>query len=203
MADLPQARFTSSPLLALVVALSTGIALERYLTLQSKSILIFGAVMGVTLFSIVLGSKRRRTLVSLLLLAAFFCAGFVRSSIESRSVRPNRIARMCDDGLIASGEPVELTGIASGQPEPAPDSFYLTLQAERIRFKGSERDASGTVLLLAHAHEQRVREEFAALELRHGARVRVMTTLGRDENFRNPGVLPLTEYLERKGYDAA
>src|SRR5258708_6286877 len=29
-----------------------------------------------------------------------------------------------------------------------------------------------------------------------------MTTLDRDENFRNPGVLPLTEYLERKGYDA-
>src|SRR2546430_13807917 len=29
-----------------------------------------------------------------------------------------------------------------------------------------------------------------------------MTTLDRDENFRNPGVLPFTEYLERKGYDA-
>jgi competence protein ComEC len=204
MADLPQARFAASPLLTLVVILSTGIALEHYLTLQSKSILILSLVLGVgaTLLSIVLVSKKRLTLVSHLLLAAFFCGGILLSSNESRSVQPNRIAQMCDGGLIASGEPVELTGIVSGQPEPAPDSFYLTLQAERIRFKGSERAASGTVLLLAHAREQRVRQEFAALELRHGARVRVMTTLDRDENFRNPGVLPLTEYLERKGYDA-
>src|SRR5439155_10919338 len=44
--------------------------------------------------------------------------------------------------------------------------------------------------------------EYEALQLRHGARVRVMTTLDREENFRNPGVLPFTEYLERKGYDA-
>jgi len=29
-----------------------------------------------------------------------------------------------------------------------------------------------------------------------------MTTLDRDENFRNPGVMPFTEYLEREGYEA-
>ena len=204
MTDLPQARFASSPLLALAVALSCGIALRHYLTLQSKSILIFGLVIGAgaTLFSVALVWKRKLTLVSLPLPAAFFCAGLVLSSIESSDVQPNGIAQMYDSGLIASSEPVELTGVVQGQPEPAPDSFYLTLRAERIRFKGSERDALGTVLLLAHAREQRVREEFGALELRHGARVRVMMTLDRDENFRNPGALPITEYLERKGYDA-
>jgi competence protein ComEC len=204
MADLPQARFASSPLLVLAVALSTGIALEHYLMLQSKSKLIFGVVIGAgaTLFSVALPARKRPTFVSLLLLVAFFCAGVVLSSIESRDVRPNRLAQMYDSGLIASGEPVELTGVVQGQPEPAPESFYLTLRAERIRFKGRELDASGTVLLLAHAGEQRVREDFAALDLRHGGRVRVVMTLDRDDNFRNPGVLPLTEYLERKGYDA-
>lgn len=204
MADLPQARFASSPLLALAVALSTGIALEHYFTLPSKSILIFGLVLGTgfTLFSVALVAKKRRTPASRFLLAAFFCAGIALSSIASRDVQPNRIAQMYDSGLIASADPVELTGVVQGQPEPAPDSFYLTLRAERIRFKRSERDASGTVLLLAHANEPRVREEFDALELRHGARVRVVTTLDRDENFRNPGVLPLTEYLDRNGYDA-
>jgi competence protein ComEC len=109
---------------------------------------------------------------------------------------------MYDEGLFTYGEPVELTGALTGQPEPAPDSFYLTLQVERISFKGSERDASGTALLLAHTQDEQVRREFDELDLRHGARVRVMTTLDRDQKFRNPGALPLTEYLERKGYDA-
>ncbi len=109
---------------------------------------------------------------------------------------------MYDLGLITFGEPVEVTGILSGQPEPAPDSFYLTIRVESISFKGTDRNASGTVMLLAHAREEQARKEYDDLELRHGARVRVMTTLDRDESFRNPGVLPLTEYLERKGYDA-
>lgn len=107
---------------------------------------------------------------------------------------------MYDDGVLTYGEPVELTGVISGQPEPAPDSFYLTLEVERISFKGAVRDACGTVLLLAHVRP--MSKEYDALELRHGARVRVMTTLDRDENFRNPGVLPVTEYLERRGFDA-
>jgi competence protein ComEC len=109
---------------------------------------------------------------------------------------------MYDAGLFTYGEPVELTGVIQDQPEPAPDSFYLTIRVESISFKGDEREACGTVILLAHAREQQVRTEYDELELRHGARVRIMTTLDRDENFRNPGVPPLTEYLERKGYDA-
>jgi len=107
-----------------------------------------------------------------------------------------------DAGLLTYGDPVEVTGVLQGQPEPAPDSFYLTVRVESMSFKGDEREACGTLILLAHAREKQVREEYDELELRHGARVRIMTTLDRDENFRNPGVLPLTEYLERKGYDA-
>src|SRR5438270_10868408 len=58
------------------------------------------------------------------------------------------------------------------------------------------------VLLLASEQDDQVKKEYDALELRHGARIRVMTALDREDNFRNPGVLPFTEYLERKGYDA-
>jgi len=204
MADLPQARLASSPLLVLAVAIAAGIALAHYFPLQSKSVLALSIALGVslTLFCIAVISKRRLTLASLFLIAAFFCAGHALATIDTHTVGTNRISRMYDTSLIGSGEPVELTGVIQGQPEPAPDSFYLTLQTEKITVKGQARDAAGTVLLLAHVQDQRVREEFEALELRHGARVRVMTTLDRDENFRNPGVLPMTEFLERKGYDA-
>ena len=204
MADLPQPRFASSPLALLAVAMSAGIALAHYFTPKSKSVPIVALVIGIglTFFAIAFLARNRTTLVAGFLIGAFLFAGLILSFIESRAVAPDRISRMYDEGLFTYGEPVELTGIVSGQPEPAPDSFYLTLQTEMISFKGTVREASGTVLLLAHVREPQVRREYEALELRHGARVRVMTTLDRDENFRNPGVLPLTEYLERKGYDA-
>jgi competence protein ComEC len=204
MADLPQPRFAPSPLAVLAVAMSAGIALAHYFTPKSKSVLIVALVIGIglTFFAIAFLARNRTTLVAGFLIGAFLFAGLILSFIESRAVAPDRISRMYDEGLFTYGEPVELTGIVSGQPEPAPDSFYLTLQTEMISFKGTVREASGSVLLLAHVREPQVRREYEALELRHGARVRVMTTLDRDENFRNPGVLPLTEYLERKGYDA-
>jgi competence protein ComEC len=202
--DLLHVPFAQHPLLSLAVTISAGIVLGNFFRFQSKSLLAIALLTGtcLTLITITLLFRNKTTLASILLIVAFLCAGLVLSLIESRAAAPNRISRMYDEGLFTYGEPVELTGVLQGQPEPAPDSFYLTLEVESISFKGSERDAGGTVLLLAHAREEQVRKEYEALELRHGARARVVTTLDRDENFRNPGVLPLTEYLERKGYDA-
>lgn len=202
MVHLPQARFASSPLFTLAAATSSGILAGHYVTLQSKSILILTISVGFTLWSVALISRRKLRSASILLVVAFLAAGFALSIIENRPIAPYRVARMYDSGLLAPAEPVELTGIVQGQPEAAPDGFYLNLRAESTRFKGTERNASGTVLLLAHAREQKVQEEYDALELRHGARVRVMTTLDREESFRNPGASSFTEYLERKGYDA-
>jgi competence protein ComEC len=201
--EFPQVRFAQSPLLTLAVTASLGIALAHYLPSQSKSLFIIVLVAGVTLSicAIILLNTNMRTPAAGFLVAAFLGAGLALSLIENRPAAANRISRMYDEGSFAYGDPVELTGVLRGQPEPAPASFYLTLQVERISFKG-EHAACGTVLLLAHVQEEEVRKEYDALDLRHGARVRVVTTLDRDENFRNPGVLPLTEYLERKGYDA-
>jgi competence protein ComEC len=200
----PQARFIQSPLLTLAAALSVGIALGHYSRFQSKSAFIIVIVIGLSLICLAIGflSGNKATLAAGSLIASFLCAGLVLSFIESRPPASNRISRMYEEGLFTYGEPVEVTGVLQGQPEAAPDSFYLTIQVESISFKGDEHEACGTVILLAHAGEGQVREEYDELELRHGARVRIMTTLDRDENFRNPGVQPLTEYLERKGYDA-
>jgi competence protein ComEC len=184
--------------------MSTGIALAHYFPSQTKSFFITTFVVGSCLTSLVMAlvGRRRTKFISAVMVAAFLCAGLILSSIEARPAAHNRISRMYDEGVFAYGEPVELTGALFGQPEPAPDSFYLTLQIERIAVKGIERDASGTVLLLAHIQDEQLRREYEELELRHGARVRVMTNLDRDESFRNPGALPFTEYLDRQGYDA-
>ena len=204
MSELPRIRFAQSPLLLLAVATSVGILLGHHLGVAPRFTLGFGITVSFSLevLSIWLARSKKLVAASVTLATAFLLSGCILSLIENRSVSLNRISRMYEQGIIIEGDPVELTGTIDGQPEPAPESFYLKLQAERIRVKGVERDASGTVLLLAHTGDRQVGKEYDALDLRHGARIRVMTALDREENFRNPGVLPFTEYLERKGYDA-
>jgi competence protein ComEC len=182
--------------------MSVGIGLGHFFQFQSNAVLLIGVVTTISFIclAITLLVRNQTTPLAGFLVPAFLATGFVLASIESRPAATNRISRMYDQGVVAYGDPVELTGVISGQPEPAPDSFYFALQIESINFKGVLHDASGTVLMLAHA--RLASKEYGALDLRHGARVRVMTTLDRDESFRNPGVLPLTEYLDRKGFDA-
>ena len=179
--------------------MAVGVFLGHYLAPNSQSVLIFSiaASTGFAMLSIWLVRKRKLAPASVVLVGTFLLTGLVLSLIENRSVALNRISRMYEQGIITAGGPVELTGTIDGQPEAAPESFYLKLRAERIRLKGIERDASGIVLLVASEHGDQVKKEYDALELRHGARIRVMTTLDREEDFRNPGVLPFTEYLER------
>ena len=202
MAAVPKARFSPSPLIALAASLSLGILAGHYFGSTPSSLAIAnGAGALFMLLAVWFAATKRLPAALGMLGAAFVCAGLVLSLIDGRPPGTKRIARLYDDRVIASEDPVELTGVVEGEPEPAPDTFYLTLRAERIGFKGSERDASGTVLLLAHARGPDA-SEYAALELRHGARVRVMTALDREESFRNPGAPSFTEYLERKGYYA-
>lgn len=153
-----------------------------------------------TLFLFVL---RREALVVAFLALSFFCAGATLAAIEQDRIEPERLQRLYDEGVIGSGEPVELTGALNFAPEPAPDGLNLTLRVERIRFKGRERVAKGVVWLFAPARGPLARAEYEGLELRYGARISVMTALRRAESFRNPGGSSLTEYLERHGYDAS
>ena len=139
---------------------------------------------------------------TVLLMIAFFCTGPILVSGTDRAPASHRISRMYDEGVIAAVDPVEIVGIVTGEPEPAPQSFYLMLRVERLAFRNIERDASGTVLLLAPTPAEQAKQEYDGLDLRHGARIRVMTKLDREDDFRNPGVSQFTEYLERKGFDA-
>ncbi|HKR21554.1 MAG TPA: DNA internalization-related competence protein ComEC/Rec2 [Pyrinomonadaceae bacterium] len=110
-----------------------------------------------------------------MLLAAMFFAGAVLATQQTQPV------------AMSPGQSV-LTGVLDGPPEYARARVYLTLLVEDGR----------VVSLLCLGNER----EYRALNLRYGARVRVTATLARTDNYRNPGVSPLSEYLERKGYAA-
>jgi competence protein ComEC len=188
------------PLVLLALSLAAGILVFNYL--HNSKLAIAFALAAALLLTIVTILRPPAAMVLTLLVIAFPGTGYLLALLETRSVAPDRLVRMFAGGTLQSNEPVEVTGIIQGEPEPSPDGFYLTLATEEIRAKGKASAASGTVLLLAQVTDPFVRGAYDSLELRHGTRVRVMTMLDRDEDYRNPGVAPFTEYLERKGFDA-
>jgi competence protein ComEC len=198
--------FAAYPLALLAAALALGI-LGAFAFPVSLLVPISSAAVATTLAPIaLLWPKRirpvRMSLATLFLIVAMFFLGWSLALVEKSSVPSNQLKRLLDDGAIAVGQPVELTGVLQRDPESAPQRSYLFLRAERIRFKQTERDVSGEVVLLAPVVGNSIRQEFDRLDLRYGARIRVMTMLERTDSFRNPGVSSFTEYLDRKGYDA-
>jgi len=138
----------------------------------------------------------------MIILLAFASVGASLAVVEGRAVGGERVRRLYEEGRVASGDPVEITGVVARAPEFAPDGFYLALGVEHVRARGAELAATGAVELFAPVRDARARDGYERLELRRGARVRVLVALERAEEFRNPGGGTLTEFLERRGVDA-
>lgn len=196
-----QQAFVAHPLAQLAVAFAAGILGAHFFPVPVfLPLLICQLTSLLALGTLIKGDTRAATT---LVTVAFLLAGACLASIEKRSVSSDRLKSLLDHETIIAGEPVELTGVLARYPESSPDGFYLTLRTEQLRAKDAEKTVSGIVSLLLPVNEKTTEEEYRRLELRYGARVRVMTVLKRADNFRNPGVSKFTEYLERKGYDAA
>src|ERR1700730_1575110 len=178
--------FTPRPLAQLAAALAVGIMAAHRVPVSPKLL----TSCAVLLYTFLIWSLRKRhhTACSILLIVITVFAGTPLAAVEQRGAPADQIKQLFEVGAIAPGDPVELTGVMSGPAEIAPESLYLKLRVERIRFKSVERSASGVVELLAPVRDQGVRTEYEGLELRYGARLRVMTQLERTDTFRNPGV---------------
>lgn len=192
--------FVAHPLAQLAGAFAAGI-LGAHVCSGPVFLLLFVCLLA-SLLALICLFKRKSRAATFFVTMAFLLAGTCLASMEKRSVSSDRLKALIDRGTIAAGEPVELTGVLERYPESAPGSFYLTLRAEQLRMKDVEKIVSGVVTLLLPVNEKITEEDYQRLELRYGARVRVMTVLNRADNFRNPGVSKFTEYLERRGYDA-
>jgi competence protein ComEC len=139
---------------------------------------------------------------TLFVIGASIATGVALETMSRQSAKSNQLKSVLDQGSIAMGEPVELVGTIDGPPEPAPGGFYLIVRVQGAHYKQSDLSVSGMVMLWAPIHDTGMERDYDQLDLRHGARIRVMTALDRADTFRNPGVSSFTEYLERKGYDA-
>jgi competence protein ComEC len=193
--------FSSHPLVALAASLAAGVLLVRLLHPPLAACFALASLAAAA--SAFAFLKREYAHAALLVAAAFVGAGALLASVEERGENAGtRLRQLYERGAVAPGEPVELTGVLERAPEIAPDGLVLPLRVEAVRYKADERACSGRVELFAPVGDARAAREYDALELRRGARVRVMTALARAERFRNPGVETLGEFLERRDLDA-
>ncbi|HEY3580338.1 MAG TPA: DNA internalization-related competence protein ComEC/Rec2 [Pyrinomonadaceae bacterium] len=185
-----RASFSRQPLAQLAVAFSAGIFIANYLPLRLLPWLIAGGVCTALTVAAVL--KRRLAVAGVMLLLATSVAGATLAMQERRDERGSELREF-------AGRQVVITGVISGPVEAGRDRLYLTLDVQRLDVDGLERGVSGVVSLVVALRSE---SEYDGLGLRYGARIRVVARLNRGDEFHNPGVSPLSEYLERKGYDA-
>ena len=206
----PAPSFAANPLVLLAAAFAVGILAGRHFRLPlalSISSAAVCSILAVTAF--VRGQTR---LAIPIVLFATLLVGTTLALIEKNHIPANQLKRLLaesrpgrvtqSEGLIGLGDPVELTGTLERDPEVGPGRLYLLLRVEAVSHRGRGRAVSGEVSLLAPVSGKLAEQEFAGLDLRYGARIRVMTNLKRMDNFRNPGVSSFSEFLDRKGYDA-
>ena len=129
-------------------------------------------------------------------------AGGVLFTLQGGRENAGRVRRLMVEYKLAADEMVELTGVLIEPPEFARGRAYLSFGVESAHFKERGIQAAGVVSLLAPLSDEASEREYRNLGLQYGTRLRVRTTLTRTDKYRNPGVSTLTEYLDRKGYDA-
>jgi competence protein ComEC len=181
------ASLSRHPLAQFATAFAAGICAANYLLVSFQVLAISGALCAATaVFAVV---RRRLSIAGVALLLAMVFAGAMLAVVERRGGdRRNAL----QPGAVV------LTGVLNGPPVFARDRLYLTLSVEGINGEKFPRIVS----LIAPFRTATSEQDYRSLGLCYGARIRVMTTLSRTDNYSNPGVSPLSEYLERKGYDA-
>jgi competence protein ComEC len=216
--------FAVNPLAQLAGAFAIGVLAALYLPIPLAWFIGSAALATLLAVGLLLaniknrGAKSGLGLATILTMVSILFIGATVASIEKNRVSANQLRSLIQKGTVAVGDPVELTGVLERDPEIAPERLYLQLRLERIRSRpiepevsdalprqSEERAVSGVVMLLASVPanlSNQAKQEFDQLDLRYGARIRVMTLLERTDNFRNPGVSSFTEYLDRNGYDA-
>src|SRR5688500_10333314 len=153
------------------------------------SIGIAAAVAACVVFAVAGIAFSSGRFAALLVALAFLLAGSVVYQVQLASVTRDRVRSVYDGGIIASGEPVEITGVIVGNPEAAVDGFFVRVKVNSVSHRQNVRPTSGRVRLFALASTPEMAADYARLGLKPGMNVRIACELERDDGFRNPGVL--------------
>jgi competence protein ComEC len=201
MSTQPQRRnFGERPLAALAAAFAAGVLLSSN---TPANHILYLTLAALAFASAIVSTLKAHASASYLVVVAFVFAGASLASLEARDSRAeSRLRVLYEQGLIAAGEPVELTGVVERAPEYAPGGLLFDVRVERVSLRGVERECAGRAEFFAPVADARASAEYDSLELRRGARVRVISLPARAERFRNPGVTSSDEFLARRDLDA-
>src|ERR1051325_1861264 len=122
---------SNHPLALLAFAYAAGIVAARFYARSLALALACCALSSV--LALLCRVRGRSAWATLFVSLAFFWAGAMCARIEKRNVASHRLERLLEDGVIASGDPVELEGGLASAPEHAPESSFLTLRVDKIR----------------------------------------------------------------------
>jgi competence protein ComEC len=187
------------PFLYLATALVAGILADRFA--QPVRLIIVASAICALLVSINFIYRKRDAATSVSLLLSFVFAGALLSSSERLADRATRLVTLYESRVIIPSDPVELEGVLAASPEPAPNAFYLDVDAERLRVSDDSMKATGRARLMISRGDDETRTEFDDIHLDYGSRIRVLVRLERARSYANPGSPDFNEFLERHGYD--
>jgi len=185
--------FSGAPLVILATAFAIGVLAANFLAID-----LYLPVVAVVLACAIAMAFRASSIGVTAVVLGFVAAGMLSISAERQSISPDRIRSLYDGGRVESATPVEIEGVLSTFPESAVEGSFLTLSTTRLSVRGEYIDTSGRVRVFV----PRTEAESGIVRLIYGSRVRVACHLQREDEYRNPGVPPRREILDRQGIDA-
>jgi len=202
MNNIPHRRlFSHYPLFQLSLAYVAGVTTASFVS--TRSIFAIASCALSSLLVLTAFAKSKYQYAGFFLLSSFFFAGLALTVIEKQPILPNSLKQLHADGCLDDRQPALLTGVLEQPPELSADRVYLVLRLQEISSETLEGQVNGSVALSTLFKTANDRQEYQSLQLRYGTRIRVKATLNWADQFRNPGVSTLTEYLDRKGFDAS
>lgn len=189
--------FSLYPLLWLAACFSSGILAGKSFTLDWK-ISLAASFIFASLTALFYKTKSSTIFLAL----AFFLCGAFCFQIKNQTIPENRLKNLYDKTIISSGDAVEIEGVLLTKPESAVEGFFLELKSEKLIYKNETLDVSGKVRFFAVVPNEQIANEYAALSLEYGSRIRIACRLERENEFLNPGVISKKEILDQKEIDA-
>ncbi len=194
---LSSANFTPQPLFRLAICFAFGITAANFLSVDWRiclATILFSAISAIVFI------KQKHAPV--FLFVAFAALGAMYFQIENQAVSSNRLKNIFDEKRMESGDSMEIEGVLKEPPELSVGGFFLNLNAEKVYYKNTAANVSGTVRFFAAVPNAQIESEYEQLDLKYGSRIRVASALRRENSFLNAGAISQTEILDQKEIDA-
>ncbi len=193
--------FSHYPLFQLSVAYAAGVMTASFVSARldiAIALYSISSILALTSFA-----KAKHHLAGLFVLSSLFFAGVLLLTIDSRALAPNTLRQLLQNDCVDERQTVSVTGVLVQPPELSRDRVYFVVRLAEISTGDFSGEVGGTIALSSLFKTAAERQEYQDLKLHYGTRIRAKTTLNSANQFRNPGVSTFTDYLDRKGFDAA